>query len=242
MARHTPQGLAVDLADKSLPPERRILNDLATQILAASAEARKVKADKAAGVDRCPERTEALDISASEAHHRDRQERLRIGAPVGIRAVGQWSQAPTHGERVRTQHNAKKTQFNLKGVVEILEEQGYSPVHAIVSILQGVEDAEAVGGVRYLVDHDVRLKAAGELMKFAYPTKKAVEIKDTTPPRSEEIDRKLGELLGRYVSILGPGGTLPYEVREAASLVIHDARLIDDDDEDGEPFDPMDML
>lgn len=249
MARKGDGGRAESIADSTLPPERRFLNDLGTQLIAAAREAKKVKEDARNGVDRCPERTAALDIPSSEAHHAARQERLRIGAPVGHRAVGNWSQdAPVNGKRVRSSNNPAHGRFNLLGAIEVLEEQGFSPMHAIVSVLKGEPDPDRPGQMMYRADPDTRLKTATELLKYVYPTKKAIEVKDTTPPRGEEIDRRLGELLGKYASILGPDGALPPALLDAAREVMGydpedgDEEAPFDPDDDAAPFDPRSML
>ena len=221
------------------------LQNLATQILAAAREAKKVKADKNAGIDRCPERSAVMEQHGSE--WRAEQERIQAeegGPPRGGTVphhanvfVGVTNRAGAN------RGNRKETTMDLKGVAEVLTEQGYDPTLEMVKVLKGTQDPDRPEDPEakvYTVPAQVRLQFANELLKYVHPQRKAMDVEQKVRLQGDELDAKLGSLLGRFMAVTG--GKLSATVIGAALDVVAESEEDDIPDFPVEPFDPWDMV
>ncbi len=210
----------------------RGLNAMANQILAAAAEAERLKKDKAAGRIRCPER-DAADLSAEDWRAQE-DERLE-GGPK--RLASRWGgvKAPPNN-RAHSKTSPENPTFNVRAVADVLIEYGYDPTAEMVRILKGTPDPDNPERTNYALDAKSRALLCNELMKYIHPQKKAVEVDQRVAFRGD-LDAKLGALLNRLVH--QHGGRIPQSIIDAA---VFDAVEVEDAEGDDEPFDPRSML
>ncbi len=108
---------------------------------------------------------------------------------------GRIPNAPTSREyeSSRVPRDKSGTGFNLKGVIEVLIEEGFDPIAEMVAILKEPEK----------LDRDTRLKFSNELAKYVHAQRKQVDVSAKVELTDEQADRRLAQLLKQAESITG---------------------------------------
>lgn len=113
----------------------------------------------------------------------------------------------------------RRVQFSIRGVAEILSENGYDPAEEMVRILAGDPDPDDPTKRVYRVDAKTRLQFSNELLKYVHPQRKAVDVEQRVQYSGAELDAQLGGAIGRLLSLGGAA---------ADSLIAEAVRTVED--------------
>lgn len=146
------------------------------------------------------------DPGMSSAEWREQQgdrDRERLGPTSRINSTGAFKGTPN-----RTPIKpgpGGKSGFNIRAVAEVLVEYGYDPTQSMVEILQGEPDPDAPESDPnrriFRVDAKTRLQFANELLRYIHPQRKAVEVDQKVQLKGAELDTRLAQALGRFMSL-----------------------------------------
>lgn len=226
---------------------------LAEQAAAIAVDAEEVAALARQGKKRVPHVGDHHDMSADRYRRAEHAKRMSgLPTPYAFSILRTVCEESGRGKYMKGESRVKshgKQGFNVKGVVDVLLEEGFDPTVEVVKILRGRQDPDRPDDPEarvYQVPADIRLRFASELMKFVHPTKKAVEVEDKTPPLAgRALDARLGALVQQYLHVVG--GEIPPEVSAALEAVrnelpeVSSFRVLPPADEP-EDFDPYSML
>lgn len=101
----------------------------------------------------------------------------------------------------RTTANQGKKKFNLRGIVEVLEEYELDPTAEIAKALRATKRGRNAEGEEInvpVIDADTRAKISLALLEYVQPKLKSVEVKHTGPELTDEqIDKRIEALIGK---------------------------------------------